>query len=319
MANQPEQSLAQFEAGAKKLGQWGSLLISLAGGEPLLRDDLPDIVRAIGRYHFPFVTTNGYLATPALASELFEAGLWGVSVSIDYADPVRHNRARGNPDAYEHAVSALKYFSAARRHPWQRVNLMCVLLDDNLDQVEPLIKLAADYDAYFMIQPYCQLKTGSKKFIYKNRQNFSEIDAKTPEHHQNSPEVSNFLLKLRRKYPNFLSNPSFLSRFDLALTTGIPHCAAGKAFFNIDSTGDIAICVEERPRPVTNLYTSNCATIKQKLNLAAKNNHCQKCWYNCRGEVETLYNPLGLLQSLPTLLFDTGKPTKDKHLQNKSL
>ena len=58
----------------KKLASYGTLLISLAGGEPFLRLDLPQIVHEIGRYHFPFVTTNGWFVTPQTARNIMAAG-----------------------------------------------------------------------------------------------------------------------------------------------------------------------------------------------------------------------------------------------------
>lgn len=293
MGRATEQTVEQFEEGSRKLARWGTLLISLAGGEPLLRSDIVDIVRAVGRWHFPFLTTNGHKVDRDLAEALFGAGLWGVSVSIDYADAGRHNRARGVSDAYERALHALECFSRARRYPWQRVNVMAVLLDDNLEEMERLIQLAASYDAYFMVQPYSVMKTGDPR--YRAR-------------HEGG--VSGHLLGLRRQYGNFLSNPRFLSQFDHALNGGVPGCAAGRAFFNIDSTGDIAICVEERDEPVANLYRDDPTTIAQRLRAGSCDNHCRKCWYNCRGEVESLYNVGGLLQSLPTLLFDQGRPVQ---------
>lgn len=293
MARLPEQSVDQFARGARKLAQWGTLLVSLAGGEPLLRSDLVDIVRVVGRWHFPFITTNGYRLTPQLARDLFAGGLWGVSVSIDYADPDRHDHARGKEHAFARAVRALELFSRARRYPWQRVNLMAVLLHDNLDQVEPLLRLAARYDAYFMIQPYCARKTGDPRFLPR----------------RNGP-IGSYLVDLRRRYPNFLSNPLFLARFDMALTTGVPGCAAGRAFFNIDSTGAIALCVEQRRHPVAHLYRHGAAEISRRLRAAAATNHCRDCWYNCRGEVESLYHFAGLLRSLPTWIFDHGRPSQ---------
>ncbi len=36
----------------------------------MLRTDLPDIVRVIGKYHFPLVTTNGWFVTPQTAADL---------------------------------------------------------------------------------------------------------------------------------------------------------------------------------------------------------------------------------------------------------
>lgn len=285
----PELTIDQFAAGARKLDRLGSLLISLAGGEPLIRPDIVDIVRAVGKYHFPFITTNGYLATPDLARRLFDGGLWGVSVSLDYADPARHDARRGMDGAWERAVAALDAFNAARRHQWQRVNWMAVLLDDNLDQLEPMIRLAAEHGAYFMVQPYGVRKTGSTR-------------------HQHPPRVAAHLLKLRRRYPNFLSNPYFLSKFDQAAADGVPGCLAGRGFFNIDSTGAISVCVEERGRPVAHLFEHSAEEIVRRLRSDPTPRDCAACWYNCRGEIESLYNPAGVLLSLPTLLFDRGRP-----------
>jgi MoaA/NifB/PqqE/SkfB family radical SAM enzyme len=292
MSDLPEQTLDQFRQGSVKLGTLGSLLISLAGGEPLLRSDLVDIVREVARFHFPFVTTNGWLVTRELANDLFEAGLWGASISIDYADPAKHDKRRGMKGSFKRAVAALEHFSRARKYDWQRVNLMCVLLEDNLDQVEPLIELAAEHDAYFMIQPYGVRKTGNTRF------------------RNNCAGVADYLVNLKQKHRNVLSNEVFLGRFDQALDGGVPGCRAGRAFFSIDSLGDVALCVEERSQPVANLYRHSAQEIVRRLRLRSAGNTCRDCWYNCRGEVEMLYHPASLVKSLPTLFLDRGRPSQ---------
>ncbi len=288
MGKEPEPTLEDYTLGARKLASYGSMFISLAGGEPLLRPDLPDIARTVAEFHLPFVTTNGWLATPERAEALMAAGLWGVSVSIDYADAARHDAARGMPGAWEQAWRAVEWFHRARKYDYQRVNVMAVLLDDNLDELEELMSMAAARKAYFMVQPYGRLKTGSRKF----------------EH--NDGAVSPRLLDLWRRNPNFLSNPHYLRQFDRFLAGGVPNCRAGRAFFNIDSTGDIAICVENRRRPVANLLRDSRHVIRDRLRAAAKNNPCTQCWYNCRGEVESLYQPRSLLMSLPTFFYNRG-------------
>jgi MoaA/NifB/PqqE/SkfB family radical SAM enzyme len=290
MGDQPELSVADFRAGSRKLSELGAILISLAGGEPLVRPDIVEVVDAVAEWHFPFITTNGWFSTPALAEDLFNAGLWGVSVSIDYADADRHDQRRGTPGAHERALAAIDHFNAARRHKWQRVNWMAVLLEDNLDQIEPMIELAAARGAYFMVQPYGIRKTGATRFVNEQA------------------NVSRTLLDLRRKHANFLSNPYFLSRFDAASNGGVPNCRAGRGFFSIDSTGDIAVCVEERARPVANLFEHSAREIVQRMRRDQAARHCTACWYNCRGEIESLYDPWGLAMSLPTLLFDRGRP-----------
>ncbi|MFP4107431.1 MAG: radical SAM/SPASM domain-containing protein, partial [Phycisphaerae bacterium] len=291
MGLHPEPTPADFAAGARKLARFGSVMISLAGGEPFLRTDLPEIVGELNRMHFPFVTTNGWFVTEPVAREIMSAGLWGASVSIDYADEHKHDAARGMDGAWDQAWRAVELLSAARKHRHQRVNVMCVLLDDNLDQLESIIRRAAQLDAYFMIQPYGRLKTGSRAFEHK------------------PGTVSRHLLALRKKYPNFLSNPIYLSRFDEFLESGISGCRAGRAFFNIDSTGDVAICVENKHRPVANIFRDSAGTVRRRLLAAGKDARtCTQCWYNCRGEIESLFHPIGLVRSLPTLLLDRGKP-----------
>ncbi len=293
LGDRPELTVAQFEEGSEKLAALGALLVSLAGGEPLVRPDINDVVAALARWHFPFITTNGWFSTPTLARELFEAGLWGVSVSIDYPDAARHDRRRGMPGAFERALAALEHFAAARRYKWQRVNWMAVLMEDNLDDVETMIRMAAERDAYFMIQPYGVRKTGATRFV-----------------HRGDGGVGARLLELRRRHPNFLSNPYFLARFDAALNGGVPGCRAGRGFFSIDSTGEIAVCVEERARPVAHLFRDSAQTIVRKLRQDTRPRTCKACWYNCRGEIESLYDPWGLALSLPTLLLDRGRPPR---------
>ena len=39
-------------------------------------------------------------------------------------------------------------------------------MEDNLDQIEPMIRLAAQHGAHFMVQPYSSRKTGMKHFAH---------------------------------------------------------------------------------------------------------------------------------------------------------
>ncbi len=294
MGQAPEPTVDDYALGARKLASFGSMLVSLAGGEPFLRTDLPNIVAAIAEYHLPFVTTNGWLVDEKIARDVMAAGLWGVSISIDYSDPAMHDSARGMDGAWEQAWKAVEIFSAARKYDYQRVNVMGVLLDDNIDHLEDLMKMAADRNAYFMVQPYGHRKINSKKYEHRDG------------------AVSPRLLDMWKRNQNFLSNPVYLGKFDEFLNGGVSNCRAGRAFFNIDSTGDIAICVENRPTPIANLISDTQYKIRDALRTASKNNDCTCCWYNCRGEVESLYKPRSLMMSLPTFFFNRGSADGEK-------
>jgi len=280
-----ELSVADFRHGAANLARSGSLLVNLAGGEPLLRADLPEIVAAVARFHFPFLTTNGWRLQAETARRLWQAGLWGTSVSIDYPDAARHDAQRGRPGAFDEAVRALETFRDTRTARRQRVNLMAVLTADNQGCVEDVVALASTLGVHFMVQPYGVLKTGE-------------------ESHRPRPPVSARLLDLRRRYAGFLSNPSFLSRFDAALDGGIAGCRAGQATFNIDERGLVAKCVEDRSNPVGSIVETPMPLLIERLRRRWRANTCRQCWYNCRGEVEALYTPRGLLAALPMFLGD---------------
>jgi MoaA/NifB/PqqE/SkfB family radical SAM enzyme len=277
-----ELTVQEFARGAENLARSGSMLINLAGGEPLLRDDLPEIVAALARWHFPFLTTNGWRLSSDRAAELWRAGLWGTSVSIDYPDANRHDTQRGRPGAFDEAVRAIETLRDTRTGPHQRVSVMAVLTSENQGDIEGVLELAERLGVHFMVQPYCTLKTGSKEHLAR-------------------PPVAERLVDLRRRHPAFLSNPYFLSRFDAALNGGVHGCRAGRSTFNIDERGQVAKCVEDRLHPLGSVVETPMPELVARLARAWRENRCKTCWYNCRGEVEALYTPRGLVASLPML------------------
>ncbi|MBL7139615.1 MAG: radical SAM protein [Planctomycetes bacterium] len=276
---------ADFARGAANLARTGSMLINLAGGEPMLRPDLADIVAALARTHFPLLTTNGWRVDPRRARDLWDAGLWGASISIDYPDAHRHDAQRGVAGAWREAVRAVEVFRDTRTAGHQRVNVMAVLTADNQDDLAGVVDLAGRLGANVMVQPYGVLKTGE-------------------ESHRPRPPVARRLLDLHRRHRHFLSNPYFLGRFDAALDGGVAGCRAGQATFNIDQRGLVAKCVEDRQHPVGSVLETPMPVLLARLRRRWRDNRCRACWYNCRGEVEALYSLRGLASAVPMLFAD---------------
>lgn len=286
-----ESSLEDFRIGARKLGELGSLIISLAGGEPMLRPDLHEIVGALAEDHFPFLTTSGAGMTPRRAKQLWDNGLWGCSVSIDYADPEKHSRNRGVKYAFERSVQAIEQLKAARSDPsYQRIQIISVLTDDNLDEMEPLCRLARDLGVYWQVQPYSVMKTGNEG----------------QRHRRGAADV---MLDLKHRYPvTFHSNKVYLEKFDQAANGGIPGCIAGKAMFNIDNQMVVSKCVEfNKVEPCGNLRIDSMQEVLAKLRASHARNTCTECWYSCRGEVEVLYEPRGFLHSMSSFLWQSAR------------
>ena len=115
----------------------------LTGGEPLVRGDVPDIVRAMAA--IPGVecmglSTNG-TRLAALASPLREAGLRTVNVSLDALDPEIYHRVTGGDVA--RVVAGIRAAVAAG---YERVKLNCVLMRGvNEAELWPLVRFAAEH------------------------------------------------------------------------------------------------------------------------------------------------------------------------------
>src|SRR4051812_11744896 len=137
-----EMTVQDFETISAKLAEAGSMVVSIEGGEPLLRPDIVEIVRAFARYHHPILFTNGWRVTASLARALWDAGLTEIGVSIDYPDPERHDAHRGAQGTFAAAVRALQALRDTAPHGARQVAVMTVLMQDNLERFEDLLRLS---------------------------------------------------------------------------------------------------------------------------------------------------------------------------------
>ena len=81
----------------------------LSGGEPLLREDLPDIAAyATGRGATVVVGTNGTLLTDERIGALRASGVTGVAVSVDSLESHYHDRFRHGAGALEATTAAIE-------------------------------------------------------------------------------------------------------------------------------------------------------------------------------------------------------------------
>lgn len=136
---------------ADELGIWE---IVLTGGELLVRPDkLLKLLEVFGpeRFHMIMIT-NGYLLTPELASQLKNAGLDCVGVSISGLDEAEHNASRGGiKDAHARALAALRYAKDAGMAAWP--NVIFGHHNAHSADLEALLTYADEqgYSTYFMM------------------------------------------------------------------------------------------------------------------------------------------------------------------------
>jgi MoaA/NifB/PqqE/SkfB family radical SAM enzyme len=93
----------------------GSCFLIFNGGEPLLRPDLPELVRfAADNGFLTRLNTNALLLDRARLAALKKAGLRQCAVSLDSADPNTHDLMRGVPGTQAKVLESLRLLRAAR-------------------------------------------------------------------------------------------------------------------------------------------------------------------------------------------------------------
>jgi MoaA/NifB/PqqE/SkfB family radical SAM enzyme len=275
----PKLSAAQVEIISEKLRPLGPLIVSVGGGEPMLHRELPQMIKALAKHHFPVMICNGWFMTPEKARELFAAGMHEISISVDYASAEKHDEQRGRPGAFERALKALEYLQQNRTDPSQRVHMISVVMDDNIDEIEPLIKLAKEVGVSYLVTLY-----SDQRGVKENKASRGDITAR--------------LLDLHKRYPSFVALRGYLGRFTEAVETGIDPCYAGKNLFNIDCQGNVSRCIDQLDQPAGNILTDNVEDIRRTLLGQFENNQCSDCWTSCRGNYETLLYGKDRLQNL---------------------
>ncbi len=116
--SQEDLSLEALTRLADELQEMGVVMVTLTGGEPLVRSDLDQIAGLFdGRCCLALGTTGAGL-TAARARRLRDRGLFAVGVSLDSIHPQQHDRLRGHRGAFRTALDALRVAAQSGLYPY---------------------------------------------------------------------------------------------------------------------------------------------------------------------------------------------------------
>jgi len=116
-------------------------LLILSGGEPLLREDIYEIIRyGVDRGLRMGMGSNGMLIDDEVTRRLEDAGMGTVAISLDSSIPERHDEFRGVKGCWEHAINAIKSLKNSRI----QVQVNCTVTPQNYDEVDDIMSRAED-------------------------------------------------------------------------------------------------------------------------------------------------------------------------------
>ena len=135
-----ELSTAEGKALIDDLAEYGVPVLLFSGGEPMVREDLPELVAyAADSGLRPVLSTNGTLLTRENARELKAAGLKYAGVSVDGL-PERNDRIRGEEGAFDAAVRGIE----ACLDVGLKTGLRYTITEHNVDDLAGVVDLLVD-------------------------------------------------------------------------------------------------------------------------------------------------------------------------------
>lgn len=258
----------QLKDYGEAMAKFKPIVLSLNGGEPLLRKDFTNIVDQV-RPHASYLVmiTHGQLLTEAKFKELTGHGMDQITISRNYVDET-HDRERQLPGLTEHFKNLVPSLT---RQGYDNIAFNTVIMDRNIDHIIPLAKQAHEWGANISFSSYSASKNDKEEYRVQENQ-LSRLR-----------EVIDELLDLKKSQGNIMTGEYYLKKIPDYFRDGrVGDCRAGLNFIQMTPDGYIKRCSE---MPVTMHWT------EYDPDKIEKPNPCDACWLSCRGETETPMTP----------------------------
>jgi len=208
---------------AAELQDLGAVVVTLTGGEPLLREDLPEILRAFDPRSCLVLGTTGEGLTAERARCFRDNGLFAVGISLDSDQEAEHDRSRGRPGAFRSALAALRVARESGLYPY----VVSVATREFLHRSRflPFLRFAADAGALevHLLEPSATGKLAGRTEVLltaAERQQIFEYQGETAQR-ADLPILSSFA---------YLESPEAFG------------CGAGLTHLYIDGSGEVCPC-----------------------------------------------------------------------------
>ncbi len=269
--NQKEISTEQVKEGLHIFRKLGVIDLVLSGGNPLLRDDIGEIIDYASRYFVTTVYDNG-----SLAAEKIDAlrNVDFVAISLDTLDRKKLDYMKGVPGAWERAINAI---ATLRR---ERIPIVISPTISRFNQHE-----IVDFTRYFTNHGvpvlYCLYS-----YDYTPEEQLFGIGRKSDEFEPTDRAVlakmCDELIELKRKQPRVFITCKVLDALREFFATGQRtwKCKALQGFFMVDHLGRVAGCHLREPVASVNELSDRWDS-EIFDGLRKEYSKCDRCTYLC--------------------------------------
>jgi len=245
------------------------MVVQLSGGEPLLRKDLEEIIRAVKESSglpYLILVTNGRLLTEEKYLALRPLGINQISISLDFPDS-RHDEFRRSPGLYAYLE---KLVPVLARHGYDDVALNTAITRENLPALVGIHERAKEWGVSISYSAYTPLRTGSMDHYIQSAEDLALLR-----------KTLDQLLELKSKNGRIANSPWTLSGIHDFFRDGtVPGCNAGKRCMVVTPTGGLRPC-----SMFENEYTSQKAMVREFV----PTNHCGGCYVSIRSYLDASF------------------------------
>ncbi|MBM4084096.1 MAG: radical SAM protein [Planctomycetes bacterium] len=296
-SGETELSLAEIEQLAAVLADLRVAVLVITGGEPMIRRDLPDVIRTFVRHGItPRLQTNGLLATADSVRQLLDAGLREVTLSLDSLDPERQDYINGRAGSWHRTIEALAVFGEFLPPRGNASAINVVVSKLNLAEVLDVVRFATRIGFLASLIPVHLAPPGASHFII--RKDAPEF-AFTPADHPAIDATYATLVAMKRRGFAIQNSTRFLRDCPAFLKQGMTRwtCESPDLYFAISPSGAFFPCVDI-PGEVSMLWHDFVRTFRStafRREIRSQVERCPGCFYACWPEVSFLCHDPGAL------------------------
>jgi len=237
-----EMSIEDIEKWANWLCRTGIATVSIGGGEPFLRKDLPQIVRALSAVGIRTrVLTNGVAPDMDMIERAASAGLVDASISLDSLVPDTHDRICNQDGAWAKTIENLSHFRTKLKRRGSIVLVNTVVSGINLREIPSLVDFCEETGLFISLVPVYIPQGDEPDLFAADAPEFSV----GPGDFSLVEDVYGDLLRRKRRLGNRIFNSRSFLRNSVKYLLGDDmdwRCDAGSLYLSLSPRGEVSIC-----------------------------------------------------------------------------
>lgn len=256
--------------------------VQISGGEPMLRKDLEEIVKAVKESSglpYLILVSNARLLTEEKYLRLRELGVNQFSISLDFPDE-RHDEFRRSPGLFAHLS---KLLPAIARHGGDDIVMNTAITRENLHVLRANYEKAREWGVNISYSAYTPLRTGNWDYYIGNAQDLEVLRKTLGE-----------LLDLKSRHSRIANSHWTLSgTYDFFKNGHVGGCRAGQRFLVVSPDGTLRPC---------SMFDLKYSSVEQVQDEFVSKNKCGECYVSIRAYLDAPYGKL-LMDNIRTRVF----------------